>query len=162
MANGSLLPVIAGLATGISFIMLFSAVSKPVGAMTDDELRKLVADQYPQFQALKERYPNTTLEEIQRYESVTYVHYTATKEPRDDSIFEFPGPKMLGITLEIQSLSGRSLYAFCGSGVSKVLPATVQAINTTDCLETGVFEPDPAGNELNGAVFVEVGADNED
>lgn len=155
MGYGSSVPVIVGLAVGIGFIVLFSAMLKPIDAMTDDELRRLVFDQYPQFQALKERYPNTVVEEIERHERGTDFRYVATKEPIDDSTFSFHGPKMLAITLEIQPFSVRSLYVICGSGLTTDLPATVQAIKTTDCLETasnvGVFEPD---DSLAGAVFL--------
>lgn len=57
MFDNSLLPVIAGLAIGIAFVILFSTMLKPIDAMTDDELRRLLSNQYPQFQALKEGYP---------------------------------------------------------------------------------------------------------
>jgi len=136
MVNGSLLPVVAALAIGIAFVVLFSALLKPVGAMTDDELRKLVSSQYPQFQALKERYPDTTVEEIERHEWATYVHYVATKEPRDDSILSFPGPKVLALTLTIRPLSPITINGICGSGLTTDLPATVQVVKTTDCLDT--------------------------
>jgi hypothetical protein len=136
MVSDGLIPVIAGLVIGIALVVLFSTMLKPVDAVTDDELRKLVSNQYPQFQALKERYPNTTVERIERYDWATYVHYEATKEPINDNIVSFPGPKVLAITLTIQPLSARTLIASCGSGVSTDLPATVQAIKTTDCLET--------------------------
>lgn len=130
---------------------------KPVDAMTDNELRMLVSNQYPQFQALKERYPNTTVESIERYHWATYVHYEATKEPIDESIVSFSGPRVLAITLEIQPLSARALYVICGGGLIHSLPATVRAIETTDCLEAassvGVFEPDTSGDELGGGNF---------
>jgi hypothetical protein len=74
MAYGNSAPVIAGLAIGIGLVVLFSAMIKPIDVMTDDELRKLVSKQYPQFQALKERYPETTVERIERHEYATYVH----------------------------------------------------------------------------------------
>jgi hypothetical protein len=127
-------PVVAGLAIGIAFIAIFAATLKPVNTMTDDDLRKLVSSQYPQFQALKERYPNT-VERIERYDWVTYVHYEATKEPIDAYIDTFPGPKTLSTTLTIRPMS-RTLDLSCGSGVSIHLPATVNAIKTSDCLET--------------------------
>jgi hypothetical protein len=128
-------PVIAGLAIGIAVIAIFAVMVKPVDSMTDDELSSLVSSQYPQFQALKERYPNT-VERIERYEGVTYVHYEATKEPIDDKDNSFPGPKVLAVTLTIKSLSARTLDVICGSGLVKELPATVEVIKTTDCLET--------------------------
>jgi len=65
--------------------------------MADDELRRLVSNQYPEFQALEDRYPNT-VERIERYEWATYVHYEATKGPIDDYADMFPGPKVLAIT----------------------------------------------------------------
>ena len=102
--------------------------------MTDDEVRRLVSSQYPQFQALKERYPNT-VERIERSESVMYVHYEATKEPIGDNA-SMPGPKVLAVVLTIQPLSGRSIDVICGSGVSTDLPPTVNTIKTTDCLDT--------------------------
>src|SRR5690606_12997235 len=129
---------------------------KPVNSMTDDELRKLVSSEYPQFQALKERYPDTTVEEIERHERRTDFRYVATKEPRDDSTFVFPGPRVLAITLTIKPLSPMTLNVICGSGLTTNLPATVQSIKTTDCLEVGVFEPDPTGGELNGGVFLSI------
>jgi hypothetical protein len=157
MVDGSAIPVIAGLTIGITIVVLFSSMLKPVYGMTDDELRRLVSDQYPQFQALKERYPNTTVERIERYERAIYFHYEATKDPRDDSILSFPGPTVLALTLEIQPLSGRALYAICGSGLSKPLAATIQIIRTTDCLETSSGEgvsPDSSGDELSGGNLV--------
>src|SRR6185503_17700559 len=98
MAFGSSVPVIAGLAIGIGFVVLFSTMLKPIDAMTDNELRMFVSNQYPQFQALKERYPDTTVERIERYEWATYVHYEATKETIDDNNMSFPGPTVLAIT----------------------------------------------------------------
>jgi hypothetical protein len=76
------------------------------------------------------------VEEIERYEWATYVHYVATKEPGDDSTFSFPGPKVLAITLTIKPLSPMTLNVICGSGLTTDLPATVQSIKTTDCLDT--------------------------
>jgi len=135
MTSGITLPVAAGLTIGISFIAIFAVTLKPVDTMTDDELRSLVSSQYPQFQALKERYPNT-VEQIERYERVTYIHYVATKEPIDNYADMFPGPKVLAITLTIQPISGRTIDVICGSGLTTDLPATVNTIRTTDCLET--------------------------
>lgn len=128
MTSGVTLPAAAGLAIGIAFIAIFALTLKPVDTMTDDELRKLVSSQYPQFQALKERYPNT-VERIERYESVTYVRYEATKEPIDNYADMFPGPKVLAVVLTIQSLSGRSIDVICGSGISIGLPTTVNTID---------------------------------
>lgn len=145
------IPIVAGLAIGIAFVVLFATMLKPVNAMTDDELRKLVSDQYPHFQALKERYPNTTVERIDRYPWATYVHYEATREPIDEHVISFPGPKVLAITLTMKPLSGRTLNVICGSGLTTDLHPTVQTIKTTDCLEVGVFEPD---DSLAGGVFV--------
>jgi hypothetical protein len=153
MVDGTLLPIIAGLAVGIAFVVLFSAMLKSIDAMTDDELRRLVSNQYPQFEALKERYPDTPVQRIERYPWATYVHYEATKEPRDENTVSFPGPRVLAITLTIKPLGPLTLHVSCGSGLSTDLPATVQAIKTTDCLETGsnvgVYEPDNSGDELN-------------
>ena len=134
MTSGIALPVAVGLAIGIAFIAIFAIALKPVDTMTDDEVRRLVSSQYPQFQALKERYPNT-VERIERSESVMYVHYEATKEPIGDNA-SMPGPKVLAVVLTIQPLSGRSIDVICGSGVSTDLPPTVNTIKTTDCLDT--------------------------
>ena len=153
MVNDGLIPVIAGLAIGIALVVLFSTMLKPVYSMTDDELRKLAFDQYPQFQALKERYPNTTIEEIEHNQRGTEFRYVATREPVDPNTISFPGPRILAITLTIEPLSPITLDVICGSGLITELPATVQTIKTTDCLEVGVFEPDTSGDELNGAVF---------
>lgn len=153
MVIGGLIPVIAGLAIGILFVALFFAMLKPVDTMTDDELRELVSSQYPQFQALKERYPNTVVEEIERHDRATEFRYVATKEPLDPNIISFPGPRILAITLEIQPLSARTLSVICGSGLTTDLPPTVQTIKSTDCLEVGVFEPDTSENELGGGNF---------
>lgn len=135
MTSGITIPVAAGLAIGMTFIAIFAVTFMPVDTMTDDELREFVSSQYPQFQALKERYPNT-VERIERHEWATYVHSEATKEPIDDYTDMFPGPKVLAVTLTILPLSARTLDVICGMGLSIDLPATVDAIKTTDCLET--------------------------
>jgi len=127
LTSGIALPVAVGLAIGIAFIAIFAIALKPVDTMTDDEVRRLVSSQYPQFQALKERYPNT-VERIERSESVMYVHYEATKEPIGDNV-SMPGPKVLAVVLTIQPLSGRSIDVICGSGVSTDLPPTVNTID---------------------------------
>jgi hypothetical protein len=136
MVSGSLVPVIVGLAVGIALVASFSAMLKPVSTMTDEELRRLISDQYPQFQALKERYPNTVVEEIEHNQRSTEFRYVATKEPIDDNMDSFGGPKILAVALEIEPLSARTLYVICGSGLTTGLPTTVQTIKTTDCLET--------------------------
>ena len=153
MVNGGLISVIAGLVIGIGLVVLFSTILKPADKMTDDELRELVSSQYPQFQALKERYPNTVIEEIERHQRATEFRYVATKEPLDPNTMSFPGPRILAITLEIQPPSARTLNVICGSGLTKDLPPTVQTIKTTDCLEVGVFEPDTSEDELGGGNF---------
>ena len=135
---GIAVPVVAGLAVGVALIAVFSIMLKPVSTMTDDELRRIISSQYPQFQALKERYPNT-IERIERYEWATYVHYEATKElleAKEGDTFFGGGPTALAITLTIKPLSGRTIDVSCGSGLSVSLPATVQTIKNTDCLET--------------------------
>jgi hypothetical protein len=100
--------------------------------MIDDELRRMVALEYPQFQALKDRYPNI-LEQFERVDSKTYIRYVATKEPFSHSSgFE---PMMLILSLTIDPISERSLNLICGSSVSIDLPPTVQTIETTECLE---------------------------
>jgi hypothetical protein len=47
MSNSAIAPVVAGLAVGIAFVALFSTMLKPIDALTDDELHRLVANQYP-------------------------------------------------------------------------------------------------------------------
>lgn len=137
VSTDSVAPVISGLAVGIAFILIFATLLKPVNQMTDDELRQIVSKQYPQVQALKERYVHT-VEQIERYEWNTQMHYVATKEPIDNNPdeFFFPGPKVLAITLTFEPLSSRTISVICGSGLVSELPATIQSIKTTDCLET--------------------------
>jgi hypothetical protein len=128
------LAVIVGLVAGIALIAVVAITLKPSESMIDNELRTMMATEYPQFKALKDRYLNT-LEQFERIDSKTYVRYVATKEPFSQSS-GFPWPKVLTLTLTIDSISGRSLDLICGSGLSVDLPPTVQTVQTTDCLET--------------------------
>ena len=119
------------------FVVMLVTSPKVVDGMTDDELRQLIANEYPQFQALKERYPQTE-EQIERIEGTTYMRYEAvrlyTGQSDGDPSFAID-PKTLSVVLTIDPLSARNIQVVCTSGLSATLPATVNAIKTTDCLE---------------------------
>jgi hypothetical protein len=127
------LAVIVGLVAGIALIAVVAIALKPSENMIDDDLRMMMATEYPQFKALEDRYPNI-LEQFERIDSKMYVRYVATREPfRESSDFS---PKMLILTLTVDPISGRSLDLTCGSSLSIDLPPKVRTIETTDCLET--------------------------
>jgi hypothetical protein len=56
---------------------------------------------------------------------------------------------VLAVVLSIRPFSANELNVVCGSGLSFDLPATVQVIKTTDCLET---EGSEDGNEVTVAI----------
>jgi hypothetical protein len=87
------LSVFAGLIAGIAMVVVFAVSIKPADTLADDELRKLAASQYPQFQALKERYPNTTVEDIQRYNGIVELRYDATKDLLMTTHLDFRDPE---------------------------------------------------------------------
>jgi hypothetical protein len=130
------IPVIAGLAVGIAFVVAISSGLKPAEMMSDQELVDMTG-QYPEVMALKERYQNVVVE-IERADRVTNVNYIATIEPMDShgDTFFGGGPKILAVVVEIDSFEGTRLSYVCGSGLTTGGVATIQAIKTTDCLET--------------------------
>ena len=137
MKFSTVAPVIGGFAVATVFAVILVTSPKSVDGMTDDELRQLIASEYPQFQALKERYPQTE-EQIERIEGTTYMRYEAVKMYTGQNYANTPfvdNPQTLSVVLTIDPLSARSIQVVCASGLSATLPATVDAIKTTDCLE---------------------------
>jgi hypothetical protein len=161
MVNGSSVPVVAGLAIGIAFIVLFSVVLKPDFILTDQELIskygklsevKYFREKYPDAKAEVNRNPN---EESLR---VSFSFERQAQPPTD----WYSGINTFGITVYSEP-NHLSLATSCAASQGVTIEMGFDNITSIDEAEkncfhtastgTGIFEPDNSGAELNDEVY---------
>lgn len=160
MVNGSSIPVVAGLAIGIAFIVLFSVMLKPDFMLTDEELiskySKLTEVEY-----FLERYPEATAT-VNRSPNENYVEVSYTIERQVAS----PSELYTGINIFGMHVSSRSNHVSfgltCGVYHGVTIGGGLVDLDSIEQAEEncfrnpnndGMFEPDNSGDELNEEVF---------
>ena len=133
-SSNAAIPVIAGLTVGIGLIVLFSISLRP---SSDEEIRAKVRN-LPEVQALYERY--APLEQITHDGTSTYVDYSIERawyrEHGDAASVVIDHFKVLTLIVKVDSFGRTSMTLGCGGPMSTGLPASVEEIRTTPCLES--------------------------
>ena len=156
------LPVVAGLAVGIGFMVLFAIILRPDLTLSDQELiakySKLAEihyflEKHPDAKAEVGRYP---------YEQALSVSYSVEKQV-DPVSGLYTGINVLTITADKNELNHLTLSIDCTVSRGVTVQSNfddVSAIGTAEewCFQTqgkdiGLFEPDTSGDELNDEVY---------
>jgi hypothetical protein len=160
MVDGSSLPVIAGLAIGVAFVVLFSALIKPDFMLSDEEL----ISKYSELAEVKyflNKYPDAKAEVNRNpHERGSEVLFSVERQIYPSGQF-YTGIHSLTVSVSAKPFHP-TLFISCGLGGISTL-GSLEGTDTIDATEQrcfqptnaiGIFEPDTSGDELNGGVFL--------
>jgi hypothetical protein len=162
MVIGSAFPVIAGLAIGIAFVVLFSAMLKPDFMLSDKEL----ISKYSELAEVKyflEKHPEAKGDVSRsQYENELEISYIIEKQVAPPSqlytgvntfgIHIFTKPNQLSVGIFCGVYHGVTIGGGYDANINSIDEAEKNCFHIAD--REGVFEPDISENELNGGVFL--------
>jgi hypothetical protein len=153
-------PVVAGLALGVAFIIVFAITLKPDFLLSDDELVSKYS-KIPEISYFLEKYPDAAVE-VSRDPNEQYlgVSFTVERQVSPPRAFD-AGTHTLGVSVVSVGPFKPVLSISCGLGgiTSEASFESIETIDFTEqwCFQTinnvGVFELDPDG-DLMGGVFL--------
>jgi hypothetical protein len=165
------LSVIAGLAIGIAFVLLFSMAWRLDNTLSDDEIIAKYS-QLTEIRYFLEKYPDAQAE-VERIPSgqTTIVHFRAERQVESGSEM-YSGVNVLSVSAYIDKLNGLTLGIDCGVSQGPTIGvgmfhigvgiADTSAIDQWEerCFRTSgndvnveIFAPDTSTDELNDNVY---------
>jgi hypothetical protein len=159
--TSSILPVIAGLAIGLAFVVLLSMNLRLDNTLSDEELIAKYS-KLPETRYFLEKHPDAKAD-VDRisHENALMVSFSVEKQVAPASDF-YSGINIFSVTAYNNRLTQLNLSVECGSNGMTVGVglADVSGIDAAEewCFQTldrngGILEPDKSSNELNDTVY---------